>query len=86
MATTAKTASPKTSAKKEAAVKKSPEKKLAAPKKAAAAKKPKAISAEERYRMTEVAAYFIAERNGFAGSPSDYWIAAEKQISDLLAK
>src|SRR5439155_914141 len=40
----------------------------AAPKKAAAAKtdKPNKISAEERYRMTEVA-YFLAERNKFAG-------------------
>jgi hypothetical protein len=33
--------------------------------------------------MTEVAAYYIAQKNGFAGNASDYWIAAEAQISDL---
>jgi hypothetical protein len=44
------------------------------------------ISAAERYRMVETAAYFIAERNGFAGSSTDYWIAAEVQIKRMLAK
>jgi hypothetical protein len=33
--------------------------------------------------MTEVAAYYIAQNNGFAGNPSDYWIAAEAQINAL---
>lgn len=36
---------------------------------------------ELRYRMIEVAAYFIAEKDGFSGNPVDYWIAAEAQIS-----
>src|SRR2546423_572270 len=60
----------------------------AAPKKAATAKtdKPNKISAEERYRMTEVAAYFLAERNKFAGQPVDYWTAAEEQVSKMLKK
>lgn len=44
------------------------------------------ISPEERYRMVEVAAYFLAERNGFAGSPVEYWSTAEAQISKLLGK
>ncbi|MCB5187160.1 DUF2934 domain-containing protein [Methylobacillus caricis] len=44
------------------------------------------ISPEERYRMVEVAAYFLAERNHFAGNPVEYWSAAEAQISRLLAK
>ncbi|WP_334106304.1 DUF2934 domain-containing protein [Methylobacillus sp.] len=44
------------------------------------------ISPEERYRMVEVAAYFLAERNGFAGSPVEYWTAAEAQINKLLSK
>jgi len=67
-------------------------KKTAAPaKKAAAPKKPAAkttskIGPEERYRMTEVAAYYIAERDGFAGNPSDYWIKAEAQIKLLIKK
>jgi beta-lactamase class D len=33
--------------------------------------------------MTEVAAYYIAQNNDFSGNPSDYWIAAEAQISAL---
>jgi len=47
-----------------------------------AAKKTKAATSdlEQRYRMVEVAAYYIAEKDGFAGSPVDYWIAAELQI------
>ena len=70
--------------KKPAAAKKPAAKKAAAPKKANS--KPNKISPEERYRMVEVAAYFMAERNGFAGSPVGYWTAAEAQISKLLGK
>jgi hypothetical protein len=44
------------------------------------------VAPEEHYRMTEVAAYYIAERDGFAGNPSDYWIQAEVQINLLLKK
>ena len=44
------------------------------------------ISAAERYRMVETAAYFIAERNNFAGNSSEYWVAAEAQIKKMLAK
>lgn len=80
-----KAAATKESAKKTVAAKKtSAEKKPAAPKKAAT-KAPK-MGAEERYRMTEVAAYYMAERNGFAGNPVDYWTAAEAQVSKLLGK
>lgn len=39
------------------------------------------VSPEHRYRMIEVAAYYLAEKDGFAGSPVDYWIAAELQFS-----
>lgn len=69
-------------------------KKVSAP--AAAAKKPSTrkaaapakskMSAEERYRMVEVAAYFLAERNHFSGNPVEYWSAAEQQISKLLGE
>jgi len=59
----------------------------AAPKKAAAAKKVIAApGAEERYRMVEVAAYYIAERSGFAGDPTAFWAEAEAQIASLLSK
>jgi hypothetical protein len=62
-------------------------KKASAPKATAAkkpvAKKTKATTSdlEQRYRLIEVAAYYIAEKDGFAASPVDYWIAAELQIS-----
>lgn len=41
---------------------------------------------EERYNMIQVAAYYLAERDNFAGSPVDYWIAAEAQVSSMLPK
>lgn len=44
------------------------------------------MSAEERYRMVEVAAYFLAERNHFAGNPVEYWSQAEAQISSMLGE
>lgn len=79
----AKPAVAKAPAKKTVAAKKPAAKKAAAPKKTPATKSNK-ISPEERYRMVEVAAYFLAERNGFAGNPVGYWTAAEAQISKLL--
>ena len=91
-ATTAKTTTSETTAaaKKPAAPKTEATKKAAAAKKPATAKKtaPKTsnVGPEERYRMVEVAAYFLAERNGFAGNPVEYWAAAEIQISKLLSK
>lgn len=39
---------------------------------------------EERYNMIQVAAYYLAERDNFSGSPVDYWIEAEAQISSML--
>lgn len=39
---------------------------------------------EERYRMVQTAAYFIAEHNGFGGSPADHWAAAEREIAKRL--
>ncbi|BBL72168.1 DUF2934 domain-containing protein [Methylogaea oryzae] len=68
-----------------------PKTKAAAAPKRAAAKKPAApagahVSPEERYKMTEVAAYYIAQRDGFAGDAKAYWAEAERQIDNLLAK
>ena len=63
------------------ATKKTSTAKTTAAKKPAAKKTKAAVSdLEQRYRMIEVAAYYIAEKDGFAGSPVDYWIAAELQI------
>lgn len=84
----------KSTMKKPAVKKASTAAKPAAAKKVAVAKKPAAkkpaaskpnkIGAEERYRMVEVAAYFMAERNKFAGSPVGYWTVAEVQIKKML--
>jgi hypothetical protein len=80
----AKTTAKAPAAKKPAAAsKKTDAKKAAAPKakkKAVAA----APSPEQRYRMIEVAAYFLAEKNSFAGSSLDYWVAAEAQIDGMI--
>jgi uncharacterized membrane protein len=39
---------------------------------------------EEHYRMVEITAYFIAERNGFQGDSTEYWSAAEREIAAKL--
>ncbi len=38
------------------------------------------VSGFERYKMVEVAAYYLAEKNAFAGSAAEYWVEAEKII------
>lgn len=75
-----KPAAKKTTATKKAAPKKVAEKKPTVKKSPAKKTKP---SAEALYKMTEVAAYYIALNDGFKGSPSDYWIQAEIQIQKL---
>jgi diguanylate cyclase (GGDEF)-like protein/PAS domain S-box-containing protein len=40
---------------------------------------------EERYQMIQVAAYHIAEREGFKGNQSEYWALAEEHIRLMLA-
>lgn len=46
---------------------------------------PQELSADERKRMIELAAYHIAERDGFKpGLEQNYWFQGEKQINDLL--
>jgi Protein of unknown function (DUF2934) len=42
------------------------------------------LTPEERYRMVETAAYFIAERHGFQGRSDEHWAAAERQIGIIL--
>lgn len=39
---------------------------------------------EERYRMVQQAAYYIAERNNFNGNPMEFWSEAEAEIASLL--
>lgn len=72
--TTVKKAAPKKTLVKKPAAKSTTKK--TAPKKASA-------SPEALYKMTEVAAYYIALNDGFKGNPSEYWIQAEIQIKKL---
>ena len=60
-------------------------KKAAEPKKNSP-KADKKVSSEERMKMIEQAAYYIAEKDGFKGDPHAYWVAAEAQISAMLGK
>jgi hypothetical protein len=73
----------KTTVAKAAAVKKP----VTAPKKVTAKKvaAPK-VSPEERQKMIEREAYFIAERQGFQGDPQAHWAEAVKRIDAILAK
>ena len=82
MATTKATTTPASAkpAAKKPAVKKPAVKKPAAKK--AEPKKSK-LGAEALYKMTEVAAYYIALNDSFSGNPSEYWLQAEIQISNL---
>ena len=75
---------------KPAAVAKAPAKKAPAAKKATAAK-PKAaaktVSPEQRANYIEVAAFYIAERRGFApGNPEQDYLDAAAEIDGLIAK
>ena len=96
LTTTAK----KTLAKK-SAVAKPLKSKAATIKKAAtpAAKKPQATrpkpatsrkavkpTPEERYRLVETTAYFIAERHGFQGRSDEHWAAAELEVAARLGQ
>jgi hypothetical protein len=45
----------------------------------------KQVTADERLRCIEVAAYYIAEKRGFAGGdPAQDWAMAEQQVDSLL--
>lgn len=49
------------------------------------AAQPKAWAGEDRYRMIAEAAYFRAERRGFApGSELFDWLAAEIEVDEIL--
>lgn len=41
------------------------------------------VTPEQRHEMISVAAYFIAEKNGFQSSPEDDWLLAESQMDDF---
>lgn len=73
--------------KKSAPTKKTPATELAksASAKKSPAKKAPPVSPEHRYHMIATAAYFLAERRGFAGGyQMQDWIAAEAEIDAQL--
>jgi len=74
--TAKKAAAPKTASKKTVLDK--------AAKPAASRKKTAIITSEERYKMIEVAAYYIAEKKGFGHQHMDYWLEAEQEINAKL--
>jgi hypothetical protein len=81
----AKVAAPKKAAPKKAAAKKTVARKKA-PAKTAATTPKRIISAEERYRMVEEAAYYKAEARHFApGDTGADWLAAEAEVDARLA-
>ena len=50
-------------------------------------RKPAGIPTEQRTHYVEMAAYYIAERRGFApGNPLEDWVQAEAEIDRLLAE
>ncbi|MCM2287720.1 MAG: DUF2934 domain-containing protein [Sulfuritalea sp.] len=53
----------------------------------AAPGQPSTVPAEQRRNYIEMAAYYIAERRGFApGNPLEDWVQAEAEIDRLLAE
>lgn len=78
---------PAVAAAPKAAVKKSPAKKVTPPKTPGtpATVRP-AVSAEQRHNYIEVAAFYVAQRRGFApGNPVDDWAMAELEVDRLIA-
>ena len=65
---------------KKTSVKKAPAKARKAAVKPAAGSQP-AINPEERYKMIQEAAYYIAERHGFNGDSAYFWSQAEAEIN-----
>lgn len=77
---------PTAAAAPKAPLKKSPAKKVAVSKVQAspAAVRP-AVSAEQRHNYIEVAAFYVAQRRGFApGNPFDDWAMAEVEVDQLI--
>jgi hypothetical protein len=44
------------------------------------------VTPEQRQRMIEVSAYYLAEKNGFKGDGQQYWLQAEREVEAKLGK
>jgi hypothetical protein len=42
------------------------------------------VTPEQRQRMIEVSAYYLAEKNGFKGDGQQYWLQAERDVAAKL--
>lgn len=88
MAASPKKTSTKATTKKTTSGKKPVAKKIVAKKKSTKTTrvtKSRKVSSEERYKMIEMAAYYIAEHNNFEGNTVDFWNAAEAEINKKVA-
>lgn len=43
------------------------------------------VSPEERHRLVQEAAYYLAEKSGFHGDPHQHWVQAEKDVQARLS-
>lgn len=70
-----------------AAVKKTAAKKPAVPKaNSSTTATPATVTPEQRHHYIEVAAFYVAQRRGFApGNPADDWATAESEVDGLIA-
>lgn len=57
---------------------------VSAPVASKSGKTAKKITAEERYKMIQEAAYYIAESKAFISNPAEDWAAAEAEIDAKL--
>lgn len=82
----AKAAAPTTAARSASASAQAPTRPAAPPKAAAQAPAAAVITPEQRAHYIEVAAFYIAERRGFApGDPMADWLAAQAEIDRAIA-
>ena len=44
------------------------------------------VTPEQRQRMIEVSAYYLAEKDGFLGDGQKYWLQAERDVDAKLGK
>ncbi len=59
--------------------------KKAAGRAAPAPRKTESVTPEQRFKMIQDAAYYMAEKDGFHGGSMDYWMAAEFEIEEKLS-
>ena len=46
----------------------------------------KSVSAAERLKMVEIAAYVLAEKNNFRGDAKTFWLQAEEEVDAKLGR